>query len=153
MTEIRPAHSNDLETVSHWLRSQADCEMWAGHRVSFPVDTTALPAAIEWCKSHSWAVLFRSKVVAFGQLVPKPAGRLHLARIIVAPDHRAKGHGRTLSVHLLDAAVEAGASVVSLNVSNENEKAIALYRSLGFTEADRPVDEPESSSRYMTHAV
>jgi ribosomal-protein-alanine N-acetyltransferase len=153
MTQIRPAQSSDLATVRRWLPSHADCEMWAGDRVSFPVDLTALPVAIEWRGSDPWAVVHCNEIVAFGQLVSKPAGRLHIARVIVAPDHRANGHGRTLTAHLLDLAIEAGAPVVSLNVLKHNERAIALYRSLGFAKADRPADESESLSLYMTHVV
>ena len=153
MIDIRTAQESDLLIVSQWLRNQAECEMWAGHRVLYPIDLPALPDAIQWSESDSWVVTLREEVAAFGQLVPKPGGRFHIARMIVAPDHRAEGLGRRLTEHLLATAVETEASVLSLNVFADNYRAIALYRSLGFSETDRPADEPESLAVYMTYAV
>ena len=151
MSEIRTAQKSDLLIVSRWLRDQTECELWAGHRVLYPIDLPALPDAIQWSESDSWVVTLRDEIAAFGQLVPKPGGRLHVARLIVAPDHRADGLGRKLTEYLLATAVGREASAVSLNVSADNYRAIALYHSLGFGEADRPADEPESLAVYMTH--
>ena len=153
MIEIRTAQESDLLIVSQWLRNQTECEMWAGHRVLYPIDLPALPDAIQWTESDSWVVTLREEVAAFGQLVPKPGGRFHIARLIVAPDHRAEGLGRRLTEHLLATAVGTEASGLSLNVFADNYRAIALYHSLGFSETDRPADEPESLAVYMTYAV
>ena len=153
MSEIREARPGDLEVVASWLHSDADCQLWAGHRVSFPVDLAVLPRAIEWEASDSWSVTADRSVVAFGQLVPKPERRLHLARVIAAPERRGEGLGRLISAHLLETALSRRPSVVSLNVARENEPAVNLYRSLGFIDAKRPPDEPESASAYMEHAA
>ena len=148
---IREARRADLEVVAAWLGSAADCRLWAGHRVPFPVDLGTLPRAIEWDASESWCVTEGGSVVAFGQLVPKPGDRLHLSRVIAAPRRRGAGLGRIISTHLLETALSRAPAVVSLNVIRDNARAIQLYRSLGFVAAERPRDEPESTSAYMEH--
>lgn len=151
MTAIRAAQTSDLEAVASWLRDQADCTLWAGRRVSFPVDPAVLPQAIEWDSSDSWSATAGANIVAFGQLVPKPRRRVHLARLIAAPGRRGEGLGRFLATHLLNTALSGHPSTVSLNVVRGNEPALNLYRSLGFTEAARPSDEPASESLYLEH--
>lgn len=151
MSEIREARLSDLEVVASWLHSAGDCRLWAGHRLSFPIDLAVLPRAIEWEASDSWSATADGSVAAFGQLVAKPERRLHLARVIAAPERRREGLGRILSAHLLETALSRSPSVVSLNVARENGPAVNLYRSLGFVDATRPPDEPESVSAYMEH--
>lgn len=151
MREIRPAQLGDLEVVARWLRNSADCELWAGHRVSFPVALEGLPRAIEWDQSDSWVVTHDSAVAGFGQLVPKLRGRVHLARLICDPDQRRRGLGRLLTARLLETALSRQPTAISLNVSPENVPALHLYRSLGFVAAARAPDERESHSAYMEH--
>jgi GNAT superfamily N-acetyltransferase len=153
MTDIRPARLSDLRVVASWLISEADCVLWAGDRVSFPVDLNGLPHAIEWETSDSWSATIGADVVAFGQLVPKPDCRVHLARLIAAPTHRGTGLGRRLTTHLLMAALSRQPEAVSLNVARTNQPALALYHSLDFVEAPRPPDERPSDSLYMEHVA
>lgn len=149
MREIRRARLGDLDPVASWLRSQADCERWAGSRVSFPIDLARLPESIQWRESESWSLLSHGGLSAFGQLVSKPANRAHLARLIVSPERRGEGLGRFLSSHLIEAALSKQTDSISLNVARENRPALHLYRSLGFAEARRPADEPGSESVYL----
>lgn len=117
VTSIRPATLSDLDAVVSWLGDETDCTRWAGSRVAFPVDRAELPRAIEWEASQSWSVTIHGGVVAFGQLVPKAAGRLHLARLLAMPERQGVGIGRRLATHMLDAALAVSASVISLNVA------------------------------------
>jgi ribosomal protein S18 acetylase RimI-like enzyme len=146
---MRPA---DLAIVASWLRSREDCRLWCGARVAYPIDLAALPEAIEVPTSQSWTLVEDELPVAFGQLVRKRAKRLHLARIICAPDRRRGGLGSKLTRHLLDEALAQQAAAISLNVARDNAAARALYRSLGFHEAPRPPDEPPATSLYLEHA-
>lgn len=124
--------------------------MWAGPRLTFPLDLTSLPLLIDFEGEHSFSLDEGARLVAFGQLVPKAARRGHVARVIVAPDTRRHGHGRTLLLGLIDMASRRGHRHVSLNVDHANTAAIALYSTLGFSDAHRPYDEPDShGSRYM----
>jgi ribosomal-protein-alanine N-acetyltransferase len=149
--DVRRARLVDLEVLASWLLSPADCARWAGHRVSFPVDPTALPGQIEWKASEGWSLVAWDGLAAFGQLVPKADRRIHLARLIVAPERRGSGLGRQLALHLLDAARAHTPRALSLNVDGANAPAVGLYRALGFREAPRPADEPLTASLYMEH--
>lgn len=56
--------------------------------------------------------------------------------LYVLPEHRGRGHARTLVEHALTAARAAGARRVSLQTEHDNTPARALYRALGFHEVD-----------------
>lgn len=124
--------------------------MWAGPRLRFPLDLASLAQLIDFEGEHSFSLEDGARLVAFGQLVPKAARRGHIARVIVAPDARRHGHGQALLHGLIDMAMRRGLYCVSLNVDHANAAAIALYEKLGFSDAHRPHDEPDSyGSRYL----
>ncbi|MDA8702993.1 GNAT family N-acetyltransferase [Pseudomonadales bacterium] len=56
----------------------------------------------------------------------------HLEAIVVAPEARGMGLGRTLLQHTEDAVRERGAHSLSLHVFNKNKRAKSLYTSHGF---------------------
>lgn len=69
---------------------------------------------------------------------PVAADEYYLSKIGVAPDLRRKGYGRALFEEYVSAGRAAGFTRFRLDVSADNEAAIALYRSAGFRiEADR----------------
>jgi ribosomal protein S18 acetylase RimI-like enzyme len=119
--------------------------------VSYPIDVSSLPQALEFATSKAYALCDdEGDVVAFGQLVRKDAGRRHLARLIVNPVLRGQGHGETLARGLIERARRDGCGRISLNVDVANTAATALYLKIGFADAVRPLDEPESpGTRYM----
>lgn len=151
---LRAATLDDLRLVSTWVTTKAECTVWAGWRVDFPFTAPALAEAIDFAHHGGFVLLDGSAVVAFGQIVPKAAHRAHLARLIVEPAHRGRGLGRTLVRGLLERAALGGHRRASLNVDPSNAAAIGLYGKLGFTEAERPADEPDPyGSRYMERTL
>ena len=60
-------------------------------------------------------------------------GGMH--NIAVFPEFRGHGVGRTLMAALIEKARENGGVFITLEVRTSNLPAIAMYRSLGFTEA------------------
>lgn len=151
---LRSASLLDLELVASWIITARDCELWAGWRVSFPIDPCSLPLAIEFAETNAFSLVHRDELVAFGQLVRKNAGRGHLARLIVNPSVRGRGHGRRLVRALLERARLEPFERASLNVDASNLPAVSLYLKLGFRDATRPPDEPESvGTRYMETAL
>lgn len=153
MHELRASTTEDLVKAASWMRSVEDCQLWAGARLSFPVDAATVPTALEFDVAESWGLYQDGSLLALGQIVPKSDDRRHLARLIVAPNRRGSGIGRALAAHLLRIALESGARAVSLNVDPANAPAISLYTSLGFSESPRPEDEAMSTSLYLQHAV
>jgi ribosomal-protein-alanine N-acetyltransferase len=59
---------------------------------------------------------------------------VHILNIAVRPETRQSGIGRALVALVMAEAEQVRAAVVTLEVRRENEAAIALYRTFGFTE-------------------
>jgi ribosomal protein S18 acetylase RimI-like enzyme len=147
---FRDSTAADLEIVATWVHDQRECELWAGPHLRFPLDIGALRDQFCLEKAESVSGLDAHGLVAFGQLLAKSPQRLHLARVIVRPDARGGGVGRSLLAELLLRAAVVPQARVSLYVNRANEAAIALYESLGFRSAARPAEDPPSAtSRYM----
>ncbi len=60
-----------------------------------------------------------------------------IANVVVHPEYRRRGIARALTVQGIEHVSRAGAPSVWLHVREENEAAVALYRSLGFAERAR----------------
>ena len=56
-----------------------------------------------------------------------------ITTIGVSPHYQRQGYGRLLMNTMIDLAIQHGCETMSLEVRVSNEKAIALYQSLGFT--------------------
>ena len=56
-----------------------------------------------------------------------------IANVAVRADMRGKGFGRLLMQSLLDLAKREGIKRITLEVKDTNERAVKLYKSLGFT--------------------
>jgi ribosomal-protein-alanine N-acetyltransferase len=63
----------------------------------------------------------------------------HVTTFGVHPDHRRRGIGRLLLLHLAEAAIELGSSRMTLEVRVSNAAAQALYRSFGFRVSGRRI--------------
>jgi ribosomal protein S18 acetylase RimI-like enzyme len=151
---LRIATVSDLREVASWIATARDCELWAGWRVSFPIDMASLPEAIGFSATNTFALTDDDRLVALGQLVRKDAARGHLARLIVNPLLRGKGHGEALVRALLEKARDESFERVSLNVDSSNHPAVTLYLKLSFRYTPRPPDEPDShGSRYMEYTA
>lgn len=59
---------------------------------------------------------------------------VHILNVAVRPEARASGIGRDLVSLVMEEAEQSAATIVTLEVRRENEAAIGLYRSFGFTE-------------------
>ena len=72
--------------------------------------------------------------VACGWLV---VDELHITVVAVDPDERQRGHGHCLLLALLQRARQDGAAHATLEVSDDNIAALALYNRAGFRTAGR----------------
>jgi ribosomal protein S18 acetylase RimI-like enzyme len=140
---------DDLAVVATWVGSQRECELWAGPRVPFPLQPSALAAQIEMADALNVALDDEQGLAAFGQALPRGPGRAHLARVIVRPGVRGRGFGRALVEALLARAEAAGLTLVTLNVFSDNAAATGLYSGLGFRRAERPPEDPPSSGMWF----
>ena len=108
--------------------------MWAGPNIRFPLNIENLLEDIGFANDTAYCLINGESILAFGQLLSKKNGFLHLARIIVDPSHRESGYGKILCNELLQIARQMGYQKISLNVYRANLIALKLYTNLGFNE-------------------
>jgi ribosomal-protein-alanine N-acetyltransferase len=69
----------------------------------------------------------------------------HITTLAVRPNHRRRGLGELLLLHLFDLAAEVETRFLSLEVRASNEAALSLYRKYGFRqEGVRPRYYPDT---------
>ncbi len=95
-----------------------------------------------WTSAEFASLLASPTVVAITTTHGFALGRVtadeaELLTIAVHPDARRQGTGRKLLSDLIDRIAARGATALFLEVSAENDSAIALYRAAGFAEAGR----------------
>jgi ribosomal-protein-alanine N-acetyltransferase len=124
----------DYDAVASWIPDASACRRWAGPTIPFPFAASELAALLAVPGGASYCLAVGDHAaLGFGQYWPRPAGSVHLLRIIVAPDARGNGLGRVLCSQLLEQALAAtSAGSITLNVYRDNPAALALYESLGF---------------------
>jgi putative acetyltransferase len=81
--------------------------------------------------SETWVVVDDGELVAFASLLGNLIGGL-----FTHPDHQGKGHGRALIEH-----VRGRFDPVLVEVFEANQKSIGFYRSCGFVDQERRIDE------------
>jgi putative acetyltransferase len=141
--------SADLDRIPLIRRAatNADCDEIAAlvRRVlaehGLDADRGAMDADLDDLERHYWAPGGRFDVLCDGAgrvvgtvgLLPLDATRVELRKMYLAPERRGQGHGRALLEHALTEARRLGFARVELETSGALAKAIALYRSYGFT--------------------
>ncbi|MBW2439419.1 MAG: GNAT family N-acetyltransferase [Deltaproteobacteria bacterium] len=139
---LRPAADEDLKTVISWIKDQEACKLWAGPVVRFPLALQRLKQDIAYSNENTFAMQDAAgKLLGLGQFLDKANNRIHLARIIVAPNRRGKGWGGLLCRLLVDEGLKLFGDVsFTLNVYSDNANAVKLYQKLGFKAAAAPSD-------------
>lgn len=86
------------------------------------------------------------KMIGFGGLKQKDAGRAELCNLHLDASKQGQGLGKKLTLALLDEARELNYDIVELHVTVTQDKAIGLYKHLGFAETGRKVYDVEGQS-------
>lgn len=136
LATLRRAQPADLATILEWSPSRELLHQWAGPSSRWPTSPELLWADIDDADATSFALEARdAELVAFGQIRHRDKMFGHLARLIVSPLHRGRGFGRQLCLELMrEAPLLHPIAAYSLFVWQDNTNALALYRSLGFSE-------------------
>jgi ribosomal protein S18 acetylase RimI-like enzyme len=123
--------------VAGWATSAHEVALLCGSE-EFP-----FPAALlgSWPKADDdiarYLLVDGETPIGYGELwLDDEEDEVELARIIVAPQHRARGHGVRLVRALLAHALRAEQSNIFLRVRPDNTPAIRTYEKVGF----QPVD-------------
>ncbi len=82
--------------------------------------------------AHYYVGRAGSKLVAYGGIWVILEDS-HVTTIAVSPGFRGRRYGEKMLLHLLDQAMDRGASWMTLEVRESNAAAQALYRKYGFT--------------------
>ena len=133
---LRPATPADAAIALSWTPEVEALRRWAGPSTRWPATPESLWADITSADATTFALDPSGLgLVGFGQVRFREQHFGHLARIIVSPNHRGLGLGRTLCTALMREAVRLyPIRAFSLYVFPDNPTAIALYHSLGFVE-------------------
>jgi RimJ/RimL family protein N-acetyltransferase len=121
--------------IASWALERETQFAWAAHTFAFPVDGSALAAHVEVAQGRSTLVARRADdpPVAYVELVPDAANRsARVERLIVAPEQRRQGLGRSVLSLLVDTARAGGLHRLELVVATTNVPAIACYEAAGF---------------------
>jgi ribosomal protein S18 acetylase RimI-like enzyme len=139
---IRNATLNDQERLMELLPLLADFDipearkpenLWHG-------DVPLLQAVLKDTADQSFldvAVNNADRILGFVLVTMREellshAPSAHLEAIVVSPEARGQGLGRTLLQHTEDVVKSRGAHSLSLHVFNKNDRAKTLYSSHGF---------------------
>lgn len=108
-----------------------------------PVDVER--RASRWELDRTFVAVVGNEVVGELHIDPTPFGFGEVA-MMVAAGWRGRGVGTALLVAAIDWARQRGLHKLSLSVFPSNERALALYRKLGFVEEGRRVKHMRRTS-------
>ncbi len=134
--ELDPAAAGDAESLAITRMTSAEiADVTRIERASF---TTTWPADAFYNElstnklAHYFVGRAGGEIVAYGGIWVIFEDS-HVTTIAVDPAHRGKKFGEIMLLHLLDEAIERGASWMTLEVRESNVAAQRLYRKYGFT--------------------
>ena len=142
--KILNAQLEHAREIMHWFPDKESVIRWGSPYMRYPLEEQAFLEDILWGRVESRiAVDDSGRLVGFGQFYPK-LGRCHLARLVIAPDMRGRGHGREFVAALMHhGAGQVGTTDFSLYVMTANRSALNCYHSLGFRLATPPKGDPQ----------
>jgi|TARA_B110000971_G_scaffold220104_1_gene262799 ribosomal protein S18 acetylase RimI-like enzyme len=141
-TNIRPATAEDQARLLELLPLLADFDipkarkaqdLWLGDVpllkavLAGKADQTFLDVAV-----NEEDYILGLVLITMREELLSHAPSAHLEAIVVSPEARGMGLGRTLLQHTEDAVSRRGAHSLSLHVFNKNQRAKSLYTSQGF---------------------
>jgi ribosomal-protein-alanine N-acetyltransferase len=124
-----------LEATFHDLAVDDLDDVLEIEHVSFqtPWSKAAFVHEIEFDKSVFKAVKIGGRLVGYGGFW-HILDEIHISNIAIHPAYRRRGLATRLLVHLLEEALDRGASTATLEVRRSNVAAQKLYGSFGFIE-------------------
>lgn len=140
---LRPFAGDDVEELMTWVTSPAELVAWAGRSLAWPLDPARLAAlARPRGADLAWSATDSETGALVGHVGLAQVDTVHrsgrLSRVLVAPPARRGGVGRAMVVAALTVAFgELALHRVALGVYAHNERALRLYRGLGFVEEGR----------------
>ena len=131
---LREFRSEEYSPICSW----AIAELWPGLVKGQLLALHEFPAILTLPGHFSFAMSEEGcAATGFGQIWRSPNGATNLVRILVDPAMRGQGFGKRLCTLLLAEALRMpDVRHVKLRVSRQNLPAIAVYRSIGFSQLE-----------------
>lgn len=148
--QLIPAQAIHLIPLMSWFKDETSLRQWGGPHMRFPIRSRRFKKDIRWPELASFLMIPQTAneqdhfhYTGFGQVYQR-LNRHHLGRLVIHPEHRGQGLGKTLIELLLEQAQrEMPLSQSSLFVYRHNTGAVKCYSDMGFIEADYPAEAPK----------
>jgi ribosomal protein S18 acetylase RimI-like enzyme len=130
---IEPFRDQDAQTVLSWVTSADELYDWT-FRDDYPL--MDLDVFAQWHADpdiHAYCQRYDGQPSAYGELWIDDI--IEFARLLVAPKLRGRGLGRLLIEQLAALPASSPAAEIWLRVAPSNERAISIYRHIGFARA------------------
>lgn len=117
---------------------------------NFDKELGELPGEYVPPNGRLWLAIENERVAGCVALRKIAEGTAEMKRLYVRPEFRGKGLGRTLTEAIIEAAREVGYQRLRLDtLPGKMDRAIRMYRSLGFRDIEKYYDNPYDTAAYM----
>lgn len=133
----------DAFSLYQWFSDLKQISSWGGPGFDYPMTQEAFLGVLRVNELSSYWLEDNSGTrMGFGQFYNR-LNRYHLGRLVISPEQRGKGMGKSLVLALLESApdhieLEGNVREASLFVMRNNPAAFNCYTSLGFAETPYP---------------
>jgi ribosomal protein S18 acetylase RimI-like enzyme len=136
-----PFHLKWIPDVHSWIHNSVEMIYWSGQTfVEQGFTLTNFRCHLNSKRISPYARVDKDEnILCYAEIVRTPKlGFVNLCRVIVRPDLRGKGLGKTFCKSLIDQSILMnGYRSIRLNVLECNQPAISCYQSLGFKISQR----------------
>ena len=133
-SSLSPVGKEEVNTLVSWIRNEEDLALWSGNTFRNGFSAGKMQLHLNRTDLDSFAYLDKKKnLLCYADIVKKEKKTGVLCRVIVHPDHRRQGLGKTFCKDLLNWAKDNGNYLrIRLNTFGHNKAALACYGALGF---------------------
>ncbi|HIB66732.1 MAG TPA: GNAT family N-acetyltransferase [Phycisphaerales bacterium] len=146
---IRAASQDELDIVRQLFREYQEFLGFDLCFQDFQRELDELPGKYAPPQGALLVAFKEQTIVGCIALRPLQNGECEMKRLYLRPEGRGLGLGRRLCLEILRLAAEAGYHTMKLDTVTKLEKAIEIYRDLGFVECPRYCENPQPDVLFM----
>ena len=153
MTEIREAHSHEIQTVRDLFLEYAKSLNFSLCFQDFDQELETLPGAYVAPKGFILLAFQNSKPIGCVALRFLEAGVSEMKRLYVKPDSQGLGIGRALTEELMQKAKKIGYKKIRLDTVPSMKAAINMYAAMGFYSIPAYRENPIEGTTYLEKVI